>query len=205
MLLCWLRKYTEALGKWAADVRPQPCTGTEREPCLGERLIKIVQIMSLMENLMIQVHFLFFRYMYITTWPCKGRHAFRCKKKQKKTDFSLSERQCVSHFLSFLSTSAVAVQHCHRSDWNHFGSDETKSLSWILYGTHGSGRQTESSRYELCSHGNCFQLGFIYLSFLVLSVSRCGGRKGEWHLQAHVEAPSSLLFLLEGCGPVMLA
>lgn len=146
MLLCWLRKYTEALGKWAADVRPQPCTATEREPCLSGRLIKIVQIMSLMENLMVAVHFLFFRYMYITTWPCKGRHAFQYWKK----DLSLSKRHCVWCIsLSFLST--CAVQHRHIRDWNHLGSDETRSLSWILYGAHGSGRQTESSRYELCS------------------------------------------------------
>lgn len=30
MLLCWLRKYTEALMKWATDVGPQPCKMIER-------------------------------------------------------------------------------------------------------------------------------------------------------------------------------
>lgn len=69
--------------------------------------------------------------------------------------------------LSFLSTGAV--QHCHRSDWNHLGSDETRSLSWILYGAHGSGRQTESSRYELCSQTI---IAFSLVLFISVSLFR---------------------------------
>lgn len=85
---------------------------------------------------------------------------------EKKT--YLYQKGTVFHAsLSFLSTGAV--QHRHRRDWNHLGSDETRSLSWILYGAHGSGRQTESSRYELCSQTI---IAFSLVLFISVSLFR---------------------------------
>lgn len=141
--------------------------------------------------------YVFFIDIYVTTWPSKARSALL------KKDLSLSKRHAS---LSLLPTGAVAVQHRQRRDWNHLGADETRCLSWILYGAHGSGRQTESSRYELCSQTI---IAFSLVLFISVSAFRqraaveAGKESGTCNHT--LTAQSFLLFLLEGAGPMMLA